>query len=137
MDNLFVCEYPDSIIPTIATSGSAGYDLYSYEDIVIPKMSQVLIDTGIRSNFEPGAVFILKSRSGLCSKFNITTEAGVIDSDYKGIIKVILRNFSSEDYHVKKGDKISQGIFVKLDERYYMSSEVSKIRGDCGFGSTG
>lgn len=127
---------PTAKPPVRATTSSAGYDFFSDEDFCVPARGQAIVSTGVYSHFKPDTVLFLKSRSGLAAKSCLSTEAGVIDSDYEGVIKVVLRNASDTDYHGKAGDKISQGVFLLLSMDYY-PPEILETRGDGGFGSTG
>lgn len=127
-----------------ATSGSAGYDIPSSVDVVIPANSQKLIPTNIYLNTSrnfpsipnlPSHLYAkIESRSSMAMK-GIWTGAGVVDSDYRGEVKVLLRNFTDVDFEIKKGDRIAQMVFVKIEFPY--DSVIDSIRGDGGFGSTG
>lgn len=72
-------------------------------------------------------------------KHGIDTGAGVVDSDYRGPIKVILFNHSPEDYHVKKGDRVAQMVIEKIymGELDVVETLDDTARGQNGFGSTG
>ena len=115
--DFFILAHPDAKIPTRGTNGpegaSAGYDFYAVEDAFVHGGEQVLVETGIKTKFDKDTVLFLKSRSGLVFKNKIDTVAGVIDSDYKDSIKVILsnRNHTGDLFNIKKGDRISQGVF--------------------------
>ena len=126
-------------LPFKATGNSAGYDLYSAHDNVIPAKGQGLINTDISIEFPAGCYGRIAPRSSLALLFGIDVGAGVIDGDYRGHIKVILLNFSDNDFEIKKGDRIAQLILEK-----YLSVPVLEveeiddtIRGVGGFGSTG
>lgn len=135
---LFECITDTAIVPKRGSSKAAGYDFHADETKVVPARGKALVGTGIRTNFEPDVVLFLKSRSGLSVKNGVYTEAGVIDSDYEGEIKVALSNNSDTDYVVMQGDKISQGVFLQLPMKYYPDVEESlPERGEGGFGSTG
>jgi len=97
-----------------------------------------MVETGVKTIFDKDTVLFLKSRSGLTFKNKIDTVAGVIDSDYKDTIKVILsnRNHTSDLFNIKKGDRISQGVFLKLSMDYYPDAVTPNNRNG-GFGSTG
>jgi len=135
--DFFTLAHPDAKIPTRGTDGSAGYDFYAAEDASVHGGEQIAVETGVKTNFDKDTVLFLKSRSGLVFKNKIDTVAGVIDSDYKDTIKVILsnRNHSGDLFKIKKGDRISQGVFLKLSMEYY--PESNKAIRDGGFGSTG
>ena len=129
-----------AIVPKRGSAEAAGYDFYADENFVILPHGKTLIKTGIRTNFGPGIVLFLKSRSGLAVKSGVYTEAGVIDSDYKGEVCVALSNNTDVEYTGSIGDRISQGVFLRLaDECYpaFSASSDASVRGDSGFGSTG
>ena len=99
-------------IPTQGTKFAAGYDLYAAEDAVVVCGSRKLIKTNISMEITPGYYGRIAPRSGLAYKSGIDVLAGVIDSDYRGDIGVILYNTDKNiDFEVKKGDRIAQIIF--------------------------
>jgi len=143
-----VPEGRDDLVPQRATRGSMAFDLVSPETIVIPKhdpelgVGSALINTLVVATIPPGYAIVFRSRSGLASKQAITVEAGEIDSDYRGLLKVLLFNHSGADYVIGAGDRIAQARIVKVHE---LEDEVSyeypdpdeTTRGAGGFGSTG
>lgn len=128
-----------AVIPSRQSAGSAGYDLASAEDTVVPPKGKKLIDTGLSIAVEKLCYGRIAPRSGLAKDYFIDVGAGVIDSDYRGPVKVLLYNFSDEDFTVKRGDRIAQLIIEKIEHPTIM--EVDALddtgRGDAGFGSTG
>lgn len=126
-----------------ATSGSAAFDLYAAidEDIVIGIDDWHLIPTGICMEIPPGWWGLCAPRSGLAAKDGITVlnTPGVIDSDYRGEIKVNLVNHTTKKFVVKPGMRICQIMFLRsYDVEMEVVEELSNtIRGDGGFGSTG
>ena len=105
MDNLEIKLHSDKArIPTRGSSGVAGYDLYSAEDTIVPAHGKVTIDTQISIATPPGTYGQIAPCSGLAAKNMITTGAGVIDADYRGVVFVLLFNHSDQDLKVKKGD---------------------------------
>lgn len=128
-----------SIIPSHGTQFAAGYDIYAYSDIVIPPWSSALIGTGVKMVIPTGMYGRIAARSGLSVKKNIDVGAGIIDSDYRGEIKVLLRNQSDNEVVISYGTACAQLIIQK-----YESLPVVKVneidnkteRGDGGFGST-
>jgi dUTP pyrophosphatase len=132
-------------IPTMATPGSAGYDLYSCLDspeIICAGESRV-IGTGVSMALPEGYFGMICPRSGIASKFGITVlnSPGIVDSDYRGEIKCILINFSDKDFIVEDGMRIAQLIIMKYESSSAFQ-EVEKYtsdtqRGTNGFGSTG
>src|ERR1700741_791745 len=97
---------------------AAGHDMYALEEGTIPAKGQMLVRTGIAIGLPKGTYGRLAARSGLASKNGIAVGGGVIDADYTGEVKVILRNHGIEDYQFKAGDRIAQLIVERfqLDE---------------------
>ena len=126
-------------MPTKAHETDAGFDLYARESKVIPARASATFDTGVHIELPFRTVGLLKSKSGLNVKFGITSE-GVIDVGYTGSIVAKLYNNSFEDYHVKKGDKITQLVIVPLafvDTLELVDELEEAERGNNGFGSSG
>lgn len=129
-----------AFMPERAHFTDAGLDLFSPADYTIYGYGgkSVVIDTGVHVQLPHGTVGMLKSKSGLNVKHGLVSE-GVIDEGYTGAIKVKLYNQSGEDYHVRRGDKISQLVVMPVE---YVDLELvdeldASDRGDGGFGSTG
>lgn len=101
-------------LPQRATFGSAGYDLSSSVDIVVPKRGKQLVSTGLTMRIPDSCYGRIAPRSGLAWKKGIDVGAGVIDSDYKDEVKVILFNHSDDDFVVKIGDRIAQIILIPV-----------------------
>ena len=102
----------NATIPTQGTKFAAGYDLYAAEDEVVVCGTRKLIKTNISMEITPGYYGRIAPRSGLAYKSGIDVLAGVIDSDYRGDIGVILYNTDKNiDFEIKKGDRIAQIIF--------------------------
>lgn len=127
-------------LPEKAHASDAGFDLFSRDDVIIKAKSFALFDIGVHINIKEGYVGFLKSKSGLNVKHSIVSE-GVIDAGYTGPIIVKLYNHGTENYIVKKGDKISQIVFLAIPEitlNAVKSDELETTeRGDKGFGSSG
>lgn len=125
-------------MPTRAHETDAGLDLYAMEDKTVPLKGSAIFDTGVHIELPPDTVGFLKSKSGLNVKCGITSE-GVIDEGYTGSICVKLYNNSTEHYHVKKGDKISQLVIQPIIKpELEVVEEFSETeRGNNGFGSSG
>jgi len=126
-----------SKVPMRMSEGAAGYDIYSNEDTIIKSQNRQLISTGISIEIPDNVYGQIAPRSSLAIK-EIDVGAGIIDSDYRGEVKVLLINNSVNDFVVKKGDRISQLILkmiytpqIKIVE-HLSNSE----RNDGGFGST-
>lgn len=133
--------HANAVIPTRATSGSAGLDLSSVEDVVIPPSSWKSISTGIIVSIPVDAYARIAPRSGLAFRHGLAIGAGVVDSDFRGPIKVIMFNHGATEFAVKTGDRIAQLILEKIytiDPVLVIPSEIDETsRGSGGFGSTG
>lgn len=138
--------YPDVQLPEFATEGSACFDIRAYCPYnvnIIDNGDTFIVDTGLIPEVPKGYVLKIYSRSG--HGFNSNTRlvncVGIIDSDYRGEIKVgLIKDFShSKPLLVSHGDRIAQGMLVKL-----VKTEIEEVeelseteRGNGGFGSTG
>ena len=128
-------------LPVYATQGSAGVDLKSSEEnfLLFPQERR-LVHTGLFIEIPEGYEGQVRPRSGLAIKHGITVlnSPGTVDSDYRCEVCVILYNSSSDPYQVKKGDKIAQMVFAKVEQmEFVMVSDLSETeRGEGGFGHT-
>lgn len=130
----------NATIPTQGSFFAAGYDLYSAEDAVVVSGTRKLVKTNISMEITPGYYGRIAPRSGLAYKNGIDVLAGVIDSDYRGDIGVILYNTDANiDFHIKKGDRIAQIIFEACYNATLnvVDSLDNTTRQTGGFGSTG
>jgi len=130
----------NATIPTQGTNFAAGYDLYAAEDAVVVCGTRKLIKTNISMEITPGYYGRIAPRSGLAYKNGIDVLAGVIDSDYRGDIGVILYNTDKNiDFAVKKGDRIAQIIFEACYTATLNNADNldNTLRQAGGFGSTG
>ena len=127
-----------AFVPERAHSTDAGLDLRTPKRYVVPAHGSVVIDTGVHIELPNNTVGMLKSKSGLNVKHDITGE-GVIDIGYTGSIRVKLYNNSTEPYVFNRGDKIIQLVIlpVLLSDIAIVDSLEATERGDNGFGSTG
>jgi dUTP pyrophosphatase len=128
--------------PQRKTLGSSGFDIHSLEDTVVPAGCTVVVATGVGLEMPRGLEAQVRSRSGLAAKHSVfvLNSPGTIDSDYKGELKVILHNLSTDDFVVAQGMRIAQIVFSAV----YVggatpegSQEEQAIRGAGGLGSTG
>lgn len=128
----------EATIPTRQTEGSAGLDLYSIENVRIRPMEWSKIRTGISLSVPEGHVGLIKPRSGLAVTYGLDVLAGVIDSDYRGELIVILINFGDLSYNVTTGQRIAQLIVTPIVTESIVVNWVDDTeRGSNGFGSTG
>lgn len=130
----------DAILPQRADPGAAGYDLFSLEDLILAPMERKCVSTGVKMVIPEEYYGRVAPRSGLAYNYGIDVLAGVIDSSYRGEIKVILINFGDKDFKITPGDKIAQLIFEKIITPNLFNGDVTNYkseRGSDGFGSSG
>lgn len=128
-------------VPTYGTSGAACFDFYATEGADILGGEQLAIGTGLAFDLPEGKALMIYSRSGHGFKSGVRLGncAGVLDSDFRGELKVCIRNDGAGIFSVRVGDRIAQGVIIDV-ERYEFEAvdELSETeRGDGGFGSTG
>lgn len=134
---------PGATVPTMGSKFAAGADLYSAEDadVVIGPGETKFIGTGLAMEIPEGYVGLVYARSGLACKRGLApaNKVGVVDSDYRGEIKVALHNHGKEAQTVEKGERIAQMVIAPyLSVNYEEADELSETeRGEGGLGSTG
>ncbi|MBT7705911.1 dUTP diphosphatase [archaeon] len=132
---------PEAIIPNYSHDGDAGMDVYSTINFILKSRHRTAIPTGLSMEIPKGYEVQVRPKSGLAIKFGVTVlnTPGTIDSGYRGEVKVILVNHSSEDYEIKKGEKIAQIVLAKYETAQIVEAEdlSGTARGEGGFGSTG
>jgi dUTP pyrophosphatase len=134
---------PNAKTPFRATSGSAGADLFAEieADIIIKPAERKLIPTGLIIEIPDGYGGFVFPRSSLASKHGISLSncVGVIDSDYRGEVKIPLINHGEEDFAVKPGDRVAQLVVLPVCQAVFVHDDelTETNRGMGGFGSTG
>ena len=148
MNNIIpvVKTHPDAIIPERKTLGSVGYDLYSIDDKYLSPGERKWINTGISLALPFGYYGKIEARSSH-AEMGLDLGAGVIDSDYRGEIRVLLINniipshTQNSIFRIKKGMRIAQLIILKYETVVFEEAKIGELskteRGDKGFGSTG
>ncbi len=130
---------PEATLPQYAHDTDAGMDLCSVEQLTVHPQERVLVSTGIALAIPTGYVGLVWDKSGIATKTGLTTLAGVIDSGYRGELKIALLNTSTENYTIVPGQKIAQLLIQPI--MHPVLREVDSLpateRGDGGFGSTG
>jgi len=130
-------------LPSYETDLSAGMDLRAHltEPVEIKPLERTLVPTGLFIELPPGFEAQVRPRSGLAAKFGITVlnSPGTIDADYRGEVRVILVNLSSEGFTIKNGDRIAQMIIAKHERATMVETDnlSETSRGEGGFGHTG
>lgn len=133
---------PGLPLPRYAHDGDAGMDLYSVTDVEIPPGRRELIGTGVAVSIPEGYAGFVLPRSGLAlrSGLSLVNTPGLIDSHYRGEIKVIAINHDQESaIRIARGDKIAQLVVQRIERCELMEVDEldGTIRGEGGFGSTG
>jgi len=126
-------------LPAYASAGAAGADLRASEAIQIAVGARAAVATAVRLEIPPGHVGLVWPRSGLAVRHGIDTLAGVIDSDYRGELKVVLVNHGDEPFRIEPGDRVAQLLIQRVERVRFTASEqvAESARGSGGFGSTG
>ncbi len=128
-------------LPAYATTGAAGMDVVSAEDVMIAPGARHAVATGLAVAIPEGYEIQVRPRSGLALKHGITVPntPGTIDSDYRGELKVILINLGHEPFTIARGDRVAQLVLAPVVQAAW--DEVADLdateRGAGGFGSTG
>ena len=130
-------------LPEYATPSSAGMDLRANidEPVLLNSLERVLIPTGIFIELPIGFEAQIRPRSGLAAKHGITVlnSPGTIDADYRGEVKVILVNLSSQPFEIQDGERIAQMVIARHEQIEWL--EVDQLsdteRGAGGFGHSG
>jgi dUTP pyrophosphatase len=140
--------HPNARMPTYATEGAACFDLYAatvihktIADGLYPG-EHIIVGTGLAFEIPPGYMMRIAPRSGLAFKHGAEAFPGVIDSDFRGEVKVLLRRWTgshSEPLFVKPGDRIAQAFICEVPRAEFEDADelTETARGAGGFGSTG
>ena len=128
-------------LPVYETSGSVGFDLLAREETVIQPGSIALIPANVIVEVPKGYALIVASRSSTPRKHGLSKPhgIGIIDQDYCGPedeVKIQVRNFTEQPVAIKKGAKIAQGLFVRVDQFEFEEVDEIKKESRGGFGST-
>ena len=130
--------HKDAKLPSYGHVGDAGLDLFSVVECVLKGGEARAISTGIQVAIPDGYVGLIWDKSGISLK-NIHRLAGVVDSGYRGEIKVVMTNLSAEAFSIEKGMKIAQMLIQPISKVKVVDAEEldDTSRGENGFGSTG
>lgn len=127
-------------LPEYHTAGAVAFDLYSRIPMEIPERSIARIPTNFIIEVPTGYMLYLKDRSSTAKKKGLIAVGGVIDQDFCGEGDEILfqaYNFTHETVIVERGERIGQGVFVKIDKAQWQEVEVMGNKNRGGFGTTG
>lgn len=134
---------PDLPLPAYAREGDAGIDLLAREDATLaPGGGRALVPTGIAIALPGGTAGFVQPRSGLALNHGVTVlnAPGLVDSGYRGELKVVLVNLDPEQaFEVRRGERIAQLVIQRVEHADLVPVEVlpETTRGGDGFGSTG
>lgn len=129
-----------------ATPGSAAFDLCAAigEDLIIPSGGKEIVSTGLYFAMSANVAMLLLPRSGNAAKYSVTlaNSPGLVDSDYRGEVKLLVINHGKEAFHIQNGDRIAQAMFTNpAPASFYRVADKDHLgntdRGTGGFGSTG
>ena len=138
-----IVNHSSNSLPSYATSASAGMDLRANlgTPVILKPMERALVPTGLFIELPIGYEAQIRPRSGLALKNGITllNSPGTIDADYRGEIKVLMINLSSEVFTIENGERIAQMIISKHEKADWVAVEILEdtVRGAGGFGHTG
>lgn len=129
-------------LPEYQSEGAAGADLYACIDaeMILPPSATILIPTGLALEIPPGYQGEVRARSGLAFREGlfVLNAPGTIDSDYRGELKIILSNFSSEARTILPFERIAQLVIMPVVKASFVESDLNATdRTEEGFGSTG
>ena len=132
----------DLPLPKYSKGGDAGADIVSRIDITLQPGERALVPTGIAIALPDGYVALVHPRSGLAIKHGVTmvNAPGTVDAGFRGELQCILINHDSrESVSFKRGDRIAQLVFQKVERAEFVEVDVlpGSGRGEDGFGSTG
>jgi dUTP pyrophosphatase len=130
-------------LPSYATKGSAGMDIYAAieKPITLPHGAIEMVPTNISVEIPEGYEIQVRPRSGLAAKhgIGILNSPGTIDSDYRGEIKIIIINLGKEDFVIQPAERIAQLVVSKVYKAKFIETKElnNTSRGEGGFGHTG
>ncbi|MFM2136733.1 MAG: Deoxyuridine 5-triphosphate nucleotidohydrolase [Bacteroidota bacterium] len=130
-------------LPAYETEAAAGMDLRASleQPVTLGPLERALVPTGLHIELPVGYEAQVRPRSGLAAKKGVTVlnSPGTVDADYRGEIKIILVNLSSESFVVEDGERIAQLVIARHERaEWSVTGELAATeRGEGGFGSTG
>lgn len=130
-------------LPEYKTEGAVAFDLYTREDISVPANGWAKAPSNYIINTPDGHGLVISARSSLAKHYPgiiLANGIGLVDSDYCGPedeIKISLYNLTDENIHIKKGDRIAQAFFIKVDKFNWNEIDEIQTKSRGGFGSSG
>ena len=129
-------------LPIYETNGSVGFDIIAREDTVVPPKEISMVPSNLIVEVPKKHMLVIASRSSTPKKRGLTPPHGfgIIDHDYCGPedeIKVLVYNFTKNEVKIDRGDKIAQGVFVRIDKFEWEEVDEISTESRGGFGSTG
>jgi dUTP pyrophosphatase len=126
-------------LPEYGSVAAAGADLRALQAVDLGPGARAAVGTGVHVQIPEGHVGLVWPRSGLALRHGIDTLAGVIDSDYRGEVRVLLVNHGAEPVRIEAGDRIAQLLIQSVARVAFVRAESldESTRGEAGFGSTG
>jgi dUTP pyrophosphatase len=103
-------------LPKHQREGDAAIDIRAGENCVIKAGERKIVKSGLAFELPKGYAGLIWDRGGMAAKHGIHTMAGVLDSNYRGELVIVLKNLSDEDFEIKKGDRIAQMLIQKIEE---------------------
>lgn len=143
MEKVKVINRSEFPLPEYETAMAVGLDVRANitEIVVIKPLGRAMIPTGLFFEIPQGFEIQVRPRSGLAAKRGITVlnSPGTIDPDYRGEVRVVLVNLSSEDFVLERGERIAQLVLARYEKLKWEETEQldDTARGSGGFGSTG
>lgn len=139
--------HPDAKLPEYKSTWAAGADIFAVEDVIIQAGQRVTVSAGFALELPRGYEAQVRGRSGLFRDEGILVNVGTVDSDYRGLVGVMLANINPwferprgrSHYAIKKGERIAQLVIGPvMRATWEVTDELSEtVRGEGGFGSTG
>lgn len=129
----------DFPLPIYQTKGAVAFDLYSREDVVVKPKTVERLPTNVIIEIPKGYMLEIKDRSSTLKKTGLLVSTGFIDNDYCGEEDEILLqvyNTSEQDVKVEKGDRLGQGVFIKIELAEWEEVEKMENQSRGGFGTT-
>jgi dUTP pyrophosphatase len=126
-------------MPATSSFGAAGYDLVTPTDFLILAGQATLVPLGFSTEMPHGVFGKIFDRSSMAWRYDVETSAGVMDNDYRGEWKVILRNHGQCDVEFYVGDRVAQVVFLhhQVLSVNIVDELQDSLRGEGGIGSTG